>query len=126
VTCTAQRKPGDASTSIEASLPKRNWRVRKLLKRTASPEASQADLETFRNRLDALRAKNLGQATFEERREVIVELGIRVCPSEDLKSLRIACGINVSSEETPQAGDDSGCRGILVGSPSWIIGKNRT
>ena len=59
---------------------------RKLLK----TEASQADMGTFRNRLQALRAGNLGKAIFEERRGVIFELGAEVYFLEDLKSSRIA------------------------------------
>jgi hypothetical protein len=51
-------------------------------------------------------------------------MGAKMYPWENLKSLRTACGINVSSEEDPQAGDHSGCWRILVGSPSHSV--NRT
>jgi len=54
---------------------------------------------TFRNRLQALRARNLGG----------FRTGAEVYFLEDLKSSRIACDIDVSSEETPESGDESGC-----------------
>ncbi len=108
----------------EGIVHKAELETRKLQKRMASPEASQVDLEIFRNRLDSLRAKNLEKATFEEKREVMVKLGIRVYPSEDLKSVRIACGVNVSLDGDPGSDGNDDCRKVLIGSPSWIRTNN--
>jgi len=67
---------------------------------------SEADLEGFKKRLSTLRARNLASATFEEKREVIVKLGTKVHLSENLKSVRIACGLNVESDRDSHSGDD--------------------
>jgi DNA invertase Pin-like site-specific DNA recombinase len=107
----------------ESVIAKAELEIRKLQKRIAPLETSEADLEAFKNRLSKLRAKNLDSATFEEKREVIVRLGIKVHPSEDLKSVRIACGLNVQSDGDSHSGDDNGCRKVLIGPPNRIIGR---
>ena len=49
----------------------------------------------LRDELRALRSRNLEEAPFQERAEVIAMLGIKVYPSEALKSRRVACRINL-------------------------------
>lgn len=46
--------------------------------------------------MKALRERNLREASFEEKADLVVILGIKVYPSEDLKSRRIACQLNLS------------------------------
>ena len=105
----------------ESVIAKAGLEIRKLQKRIAPLETSEADLEAFKNRLSKLRAKNLESATFEEKREMIVKLGIKVHPSEDLKSVRIACGLNLQSDEGSHPGDDNGCRKVLIAPPTGFM-----
>jgi hypothetical protein len=56
-----------------------------------SPDMADA----LREELRALRNRNLEEASFEERVDVIAMLGVKVYPSEDLRSRRIACRINL-------------------------------
>lgn len=107
----------------ESVIAKAELEIRKLQKRIAPLQTSEADLEALKNRLSKLRAKNLDSATFEERREVIVRLGIKVYPSEDLKSVRIACGLNEQWDGDSHSGGDDGCRKVLLGPPYCTVSR---
>ena len=50
--------------------------------------------EATRRTLEALRDKNLETASFREKQDLIVKLGVKVYPSEDCKSARIACNLS--------------------------------
>ncbi len=63
--------------------------------RSSAVKASRAvNLEAMNEELKVLRDRNLDEATFEERLDVICKLGIKVYPSEDLKSMRVVCQLN--------------------------------
>ncbi len=52
------------------------------------------DIDALRKELVGLRNDNLTNASFEDRLELISRLGIRIMPSEDLKSRKICCNLN--------------------------------
>jgi len=56
---------------------------------------SRGDVETLRQELRSLRERNLKEATFEERVDLVAMLGIKIYPAEDLKSRRIVCRLNL-------------------------------
>ena len=62
--------------------------------------------ELLRQELKALRDRSLWESTFEERADLIAKLGIRILPSEDLKSRKIFCRLNLAKvdDEREQAG----------------------
>ena len=43
-----------------------------------------------------LRDRNLDDARFQERADIIARLGIQIYPSEDLKSMRVNCRISLN------------------------------
>ena len=59
---------------------------------------SSVEAELLRQELKALRDRNLQESTFEERADLIAKLGIKVLPSEDLKSRKIFCRLNLTEE----------------------------
>ena len=63
------------------------------------------EAELLRQELKALRNRNLQESTFEERADLVAKLGIRILPSEDLKSRKIFCRLNIAeaNEEREQA-----------------------
>jgi len=68
------------------------------------------EAELLRQELKALRNRNLQESTFEERADLVAKLGIRILPSEDLKSRKIFCRLNIAeASESPL----SKLRGIL-------------
>ncbi len=64
------------------------------------------EAELLRQELNELRDRNLRESTFEERVDLVAKLGIKILPSEDLKSRKISCRLNRTkeNEEREQAG----------------------
>ena len=62
--------------------------------------------ELIRQESKALRDRNLLESTFEERVDLVGKLGIKILSSEDLKSRKIFCRLNLAkvNEEKEQAG----------------------
>jgi hypothetical protein len=65
------------------------------------------NVERLRLELKNLQDRNLAEASFEERLELVARLGIKVYPSEDLKSGRIACGLNIKGIGNEEGQDGS-------------------
>ena len=57
------------------------------------------DLDSLRQELLSLRYQNLEEASFEEKAELIARLGVKVIPSEDLKTWRIRRRLNLSNTQ---------------------------
>jgi hypothetical protein len=49
------------------------------------------EAEAIRQKLTAFPDKNLLRATFEEGADLVARLGMKILPSEDLKSRKISC-----------------------------------
>jgi hypothetical protein len=54
-------------------------------------------VEALRVELKTLQHGNLEQATFNEKIDLIARMGLRVYPSEDPKSRRITCNLNLKN-----------------------------
>ena len=63
------------------------------------------EAELLRQELTALRDMNLEESTFEDRADLVAKLGLKILPSEDLKSRKIFCRLNLAevNEERKQA-----------------------
>jgi len=82
-----------------------------------------------RKELKALRDSNLDEATFNRKLDIISTMGIKVYPSEDLRSVRVTCILESSRSQTDDLrspGDQTysasresepsnGCRKVLHG-----------
>lgn len=65
----------------------------------ANSGLSSLKAELLRQELTALRDRNLQESTFEERADLVAKLGIKILPSEDLKSRRILCWLKPRQSE---------------------------
>jgi len=74
-----------------------------------------AGVERLRLELNNLQDRNLNEANFEERLDLIARLGIKVYPSEDLKSRRIKCGLDIKSVQ--KSGEQDGFAKVVYGRP---------
>ena len=72
----------------------------------ANGSLSAIEAEFLRQELKALRDRNLMESTFEESTDLVAKLGIKGLPSEDLKSRKIFCRLNLVrvNDEKEQAG----------------------
>jgi len=69
--------------------------IRRLNTQMANRSLCAIETELLRQELKALRDRNLMESTFEGRTDLIAKLGIKVLPSEDLKSRKIFCRLNL-------------------------------
>jgi len=76
------------------------------------------DVDSLRRELEALAERNLEEATFEDKRDIINKLDIRVYPSEDLKTVMIKCGLRLHPEDKGQMACKDGCRIVMSGPPN--------
>ena len=79
--------------------------IARLRSQMASRSLSPVEGELLRQELKNLRKRNLRESTFEESVDLVAKLGIKILPSEDLKSRRIFCRLNLAkvNEEREQA-----------------------
>ena len=80
--------------------------IERLHKQMANGNLSAIEAELLRQELKTLRDRNLMESTFEESTDLVAKLGIKVLPSEDLKSRKISCRFNLArvNDEKEQAG----------------------
>ena len=104
------------------------------------PEAS--DLESLRELLRSLRDQKLYEASFEEKLDLICKLDVKVYPTEDVKSMKVTCRLDLptltsnTQYQSPNASgkNNSGqtepadeCGKVLYAPPEGIrtVGTNR-
>ena len=71
------------------------------------------NLDSLRQELLSLRSQNLKGASFEEKIELIARLGVKVIPTEDLKTRRICCRLNINN--TQKKGGENGLTKVTFG-----------
>ncbi len=73
--------------------------------RLAGGQNSKVDVEELGKELERLAQVNLDKATFTEKQDIVSKLGIRVYPSEDLKTMKIRCSLNFGNDGNTQPSD---------------------
>jgi hypothetical protein len=124
----------------QAAIAKAEKEIERLEEGLRARTSSPADLEAMRRELETLRERNLDEATFDDRLDIICKLGLRVYPSEDLKSLRVNCELNLGQVQPTgahsptdsvklQADGESECNiecgKVMFGSPFCMKGNTR-
>ena len=100
------------------AIARAEWEIERLREQMANRSFSTIEAELIRQELKVLRDQNLLESTFKERTDLVVKLGIRIMPSEDLKSRKVFCRLNLArvSDEKEQAGFAK----VTYGGPLWI------
>jgi hypothetical protein len=88
--------------------------IARLQKQMASKGLSTLEAELLRQELKALRDRNLMESAFEEKADLVAKLGIKVLPSEDLKSRKILCRLNLTKANDEK--EQSGFAKVMLGS----------
>jgi hypothetical protein len=84
------------------------------LKKSTQSDTSTFNTEVLKQEFKRLAQINLENATYAEKQDVISKLGIKVYPSEDLKTMRIRCKLNIENESNN--GASGGCVIVQLGS----------
>ncbi len=100
----------------EAAIAKAEQEFKRLQAEMNRYDAGAADIEAVKRQLKGFRDRNLDEASFEDKLDVIVKLGIKVYPSEDLKTMRVTCGLNLQFEHDGEDENAVECRKVMFGS----------
>ncbi|GAJ04142.1 unnamed protein product, partial [marine sediment metagenome] len=85
------------------------------LRRQTGNSFTSDGVEKLRLELKNLQSRNLKEAGFEERLNLVAGLNIKVYPSEGLKSRRIKCGMNI--RDIQKTGEQDGFAKVVYGRP---------
>lgn len=77
-------------------------------------QGSKVNVKELKKELQRLAQENPDKVTFSEKRDIISKLGVRVYPSEDLKTMKIKCSLNAGNDGTRSPSNE--CRIIEFGS----------
>ena len=105
-------------TEHREAIAKAELEIGRLRDQMANRSLSAVEAELLRQELKAFRDRNLRESTFEERADLVAKLGIKILPSEDLKSRKIFCRLSlaeVNNEEREQAGFAK----VTLGGAKW-------
>jgi|GEM_PF-2301961 len=75
------------------------------------------NLDSLRQELLSLRSQNLEEASFEDKAELIARLGVKVIPTDDLKTRRICCRLNLDNAQ--KKGGENGLTKVTFGGAKW-------
>jgi len=85
---------------------------------SSAAELCAGDADSVRAQLRSFAQKNLEAASFDQKEELIRKLDVRVHPSEDLRTLRVRCGVGINWVSSD--GPPSQCEKIIFGPPEGI------
>ncbi len=88
----------DRVKALQEVISESQAEIRRLESRLTQGQ-SEAQVERLVEQLKAMRDRNLEDATFAEKLELVSLLGIQIHPSEDLKSVRVVCSLNLMRQE---------------------------
>ena len=123
---------------LQKTTAKAEDEIQRLQKAVWGRRSSTADINATREELKALRDRNLDAITFEEKLDIVSRLGIKIYPSEDLKSMRVLCELNlervysdtesdeVESKQMQADGESEStieCRKVMFGPPYCTISR---
>jgi len=78
-------------------------------------------LDSLRQELLSLRSQNLEEASLEEKAELVARPGVKVIPTEDLKTRRICCRLNMNNIQ--KRGGENGLTKVTPGGAGVTIGR---
>ena len=90
---------------LEKAVSRAKEELRRLEKRSAPGRRSGAQAEALRQELRRMRDRNLDDATFDQRVDLISRLGIGVYPSEDLATAKVTCLFEGAALPAPAGSD---------------------
>jgi len=122
--------------NLQETTAKAEDEIQRLQQAVRARRSSTTDINATREELKALRDRNLDATTFEEKLDIVSRLGIKIHPSEDLKSMRVLCELNldrvhsdtwsdeVESKQMQADGESESaieCRKVMFDPPQVII-----
>ena len=91
--------PDEARTRItehQGTIARAEAELKKLQDQMTNKDLTTVEVELLREQVRSLRDRNLRQAAFEEKVDLVAKLGLKILPTEDLKSRKIYCRLNLA------------------------------
>ena len=91
--------PDEVRTRIaehQGTIARAEAELKKLRDQMTNKDLSTVEVELLREQFRTLRERNLRQAAFEEKVDLVAKLGLKILPTEDLKSRKIYCRLNLA------------------------------
>ena len=87
---------------LKADIGEAEREIKRLRERATAVPRSAADMAALKGELRSLRDRNLDEAPFPERTNLVARLGLRVYPGEDLRTVQIKCRLAVDARPKPR------------------------
>jgi hypothetical protein len=113
--------PDEVRTRIaehREAIVKAESEIARLKDQISNKGLSAIEAELLRQELEALRDRNLAQCTFDGRMDLVAKLGLKILPTEDLKSRKIYCQLNLTHVNREREQD--GFAKVTFGGPQGI------
>lgn len=102
--------------SYQAVIEKAEQETERIHDKMGSRNSMTIDPDALKRELQKLAEENLDEATFEDKRDVINKLDVRVYPTEDLKTMKIRCGLNLDIKADGRgSAQNNGCGIVMFG-----------
>jgi len=102
--------------NYQTVIEKAEQEIERIHEQIGNCNSMAVDPHAVKHELQKLAEKNLEEATFEDKRDIINKLDVRVYPTEDLKTMRIKCGLNLDMEADGSAStQNNGCGIVMFG-----------
>ncbi len=91
-------KPEEVQTKLtehREAITKAESEIVRLHEQMSNMRLSSVEIDLLRQELKELRDRNLRESTFKEKSDLVAKHGIKILPSEDLKSRKIFCLLNL-------------------------------
>ena len=89
---------------LQVSIKDVEGETERLRRRAGAGPHTEGQLRAAREELARLRDRNMDEASFDERQEIISRLGLRVYPAEDLQTMQIKCRLAMSDFPGSESG----------------------
>ena len=112
-------------SELQSTISKEDTEIQRLQERLNALGSRAINYDEIKANLRALRDRNLYEASFEDKVDIISKLGISVCPAEDLSTMKVTCQVNLqrlssqNEKQNTKVKDDlnKGCGKVMVGEP---------
>ena len=112
--------PDEVRTRIaehQGTIARAEAELKKLRDQMTNKDLSTVEVELLREQFRSLRDRNLRQAAFEEKVDLVAKLGLKILPTEDLKSRKIYCRLNLAQVNKER--EQHGSAKVTFGGAKW-------
>jgi hypothetical protein len=108
-------------TEHQGTIARAEAETKGLQDQMTNKDLSTIEAELLREQFRGLRDRNLRQSAFEEKMDMVAKLGLKILPTEDLKSRKIYCRLNLA--QANKGREQDGFAKVTFGGAEVTIGR---